>query len=59
MGIWVSSMGPNNPKPTEKLAGPFNQRSLSSKNYNLGKNGRGKEKWKTENDITGLDDERG
>ena len=28
----------NNPKPTEKLAGPHNERGLPSKNYNRGKN---------------------
>src|SRR6218665_1636955 len=49
----------NNRKPTEKLAGPHNERRLPSKNYNRGKNGREKEKTKTENDVTGLDDERG
>ena len=48
----------NNPKPTEKLVGPRNQRRLPSKNCNRGKNGREKEKRKTQNDVTGLDDER-
>ena len=32
----------NNSKPTEKLAGPHNERRLPSKNYNRWKNGRGK-----------------
>src|SRR6218665_1175257 len=49
----------NNQKPTEKLAGPHNERRLPSKNYNRGKNGREKEKRKTKNDVTGLDAERG
>src|SRR6218665_432532 len=49
----------NNQKPTEKLAGPHNERRLPSKNYNRGKNGRYKEKRKTKNDVTGLDAERG
>ena len=40
----------NNPKPTEKLAGPHNERRLPSKNYNRGEDGREKEKRKTEND---------
>jgi len=48
----------NNPKPTEKLVGPHNERKLPAKNYNRGKNGREKEKKKTENDVIGLDDER-
>ena len=48
----------NNPKPTEKLAGPHNERRLHYKNYNRGKNGREKEKTKTKNDVTGLDAER-
>ena len=46
----------NNPKPTEKLVGPHNEKRLPSKDYNQGKNGREKEK--TENDVTELDDER-
>ena len=44
---------------TEKLAGPHNESTLHSKNYNRGNNVREKEKRKTENDATGLDDERG
>ena len=32
---------------------------LPSKNHNRGKNGRKKDKRKTENDVIGLDDERG
>jgi len=35
------------PKPTEKLAGPHNERRLLPKNYNQGKNGRKKKKRKT------------
>ena len=49
----------NNPKPTEKLAGPHNERRLPSKNYSRWKNRMEKEKRKTENDVTGLDDEIG
>src|SRR6218665_3470149 len=30
----------NNSKPTDKLAGPHNERRLPSKNYNRGKNGK-------------------
>ena len=48
-----------NQKPTEKLAGPHNERRLPSKNYNLGKNGREKEERKTKKDVTRLDAERG
>ena len=47
----------NNLKPTEKLAGPHNKKRLPSKNYNRGKNGSEKEKRKTENDVTGLEDD--
>lgn len=39
--------------------GPHNQRRLPSKKYNRGENGREKEKSKIENDVIGLDDERG
>ena len=46
-------------KPTEKLAGPHNERILTFKKYNREMNGRGKEDRKTESDVTGLDDERG
>ena len=49
----------NNLMPTDKLAGPHGERRLPSKNYNRGKNAKEKEKRKTENDVTGLDDERG
>ena len=49
----------NNPKPTEKLAGPHYERRLSSKNYNRGMNGRAKENMKTKNDVPGLVAERG
>jgi len=49
----------NNPKPTEKLVWPYNERGLPSKNHNRGKNRREKDKMKTENDVIGLDDERG
>ena len=52
----------NKPKLTEKLVGPHNEKRLSSKNYmymyKRRNNGKGKEKRKTENDVTGLDDER-
>ena len=44
----------NNSKPTEGHI----MRTITSKNYNRGKNGREKEK-KTKNDVTGLDAERG
>src|SRR6218665_925684 len=37
---------------------PHTERRLHSKNHNRGKNGREKEKVKTKNDVTGLDDER-
>ena len=46
----------SSPKSTEKLAGTCNERRLPSKNYNRGKNERGK-RIKTESDVTGLDDE--
>jgi len=40
------------PKLTEKLARSHNKRRLPSKDYNRRKNGREKEKRKTENDGT-------
>ena len=49
----------NNPKPTEKLFGPHNERRLLSKNYKRGKNGRYTDERKTKNDVTGLDKEIG
>ena len=44
-------------KKRRNWLGHINERRLSSKNYNRGKNGRENEKRKTENDVTGLDDE--
>ena len=41
----------NNPKPTEKLVGPHNERGLPSKNYNQWKNGRQNDKRQTKNGI--------
>src|SRR6218665_2164844 len=49
----------NNKKPTERLAGPHNERRLPSKNYNRGKNEGKKKRRKTKNDVIGLDAERG
>ena len=48
----------NNPTPSEKLVGLFNEERLLSQNYNRGKNGREKYKRKTENNVIGKDDER-
>ena len=39
------------------MAGPHNEIRLPSKNYSQEKNGSEEEKRKTENDVTGLDDE--
>src|SRR6218665_2480052 len=44
-------------KLIEKLVGPHNKLGHSSKDYNRGKNGREKDKRKTEKDVSRLDDE--
>ena len=41
------------------MVGPHNESTLPPKNYTWGKNGGEEDKGKTENDVTGLNDEGG
>src|SRR6218665_2581989 len=47
----------NNPRAIEKLVGPHSESGLPSRNYNRGQNERGKDRKKTDYDVTGLDDD--